>query len=709
MSIIQTIRDKAAWIIIGAIALALIAFIVQDAFSGRSGGLFSGQSTTLGKINGTKVEVTEFESRLNAAEANYAQAGQPVDEQFRQQIRESLWNEYVEKAVLDKEMDKLGFVISDKEKGDILYGPNPPQQLRQQFTNPETGVYDAQAAYQAIRGLKKKSPEYNNFWGEFVPALEKQRAREKFVGMISKSYYVPKWLIEKRNANNSQVASISYVSVPYTSIPDSTIKITDDEIRKYIQDRKKAFEQEQVRGIEYVLFDAAPSAADSAAVREHVEKLKDSFATATDIKGFLLRENSQTPYYESNISRKEIRIANIDTIVKTPVGGVYGPYLDGGSYTLARMVSVKQWPDTVKVRHILVATHQRDQRTGELTPVRYDTTAKRIVDSVELAIKGGANFDTLCLKYSDDGTKSTGGVYDGVVTGRMTTAFNDFIFGNPVGSKGVVKTEYGYHYVEVLTHKGSSPAYNIAYFSEPVYPSDLTTNTAQQAAASFAAESRNRQQFEDNVKKKNLTKFNAYDVAPLANSIPGVGVNRELVRWMYNEAKVGDVATQPFFIGDKYIVPVLVNAYEKGLMPVEKARPLVEYKIRNEKKAQQIAQKVGNAPASLDAVAKATNQPVQQLDSVQFAMGYIPAVGNELKLIGASFNKNYQAKVSDPITGESGVYYIKVNNISALPNAPLDIKLQQQMAAQQIQRSSYLIIETLKKTADIKDNRYKFY
>jgi peptidyl-prolyl cis-trans isomerase D len=708
MSIIQTIRDKAAWIIIAAIALALIAFIVQDALQGGGGGLFSGRSSTIGKINGTKVDVAEFDKRLTAAEKNYASNGQPVDEQMRQQIRESLWNEYVENAVLDKEFDKLGFIITDKETADILYGPNPPQQLRQQFTDPNTQAYDFNAAHQAIKGLKKNSSQYINFWEEFVPALQKQRIREKFMGMIANSYYVPKWLVEKRNADNSQLASISYVNIPYTSIPDSTITVSDDEVRQYVEEHKEAFKQEKVRGIEYVAFNAAPSAADTAAVREQQEKLKDSFATTTDIKAFLLRENSQTPYYESNISRKEIKIQNIDSIVKTPVGGVYGPYLDGGSFALAKIVDVKQWPDTVKLRHILVSTHQRDQRSGELSPVRYDTTAKRIIDSVEQAIKGGANFDTLCAKYSDDGNKDKGGVYEDVVTGRMTPAFNDFIFGKPVGSKGIVKTEYGYHYVEILSQKGSSPAYNIAYFSQPIYPSDQTTNTAQQQASAFASESRNRKQFEENVKKQNLTKFNAYDIKPLDNTIPGVGVNRELVRWMYNDAELGDVAPQPFFVGDKYIVPVLVNAYEKGTMPVERARPLVEYKIRNQKKAQQIVQKVGT-PASLDAVSKATNQPVQQLDSVMFSAVYIPNVGNELKVIGASFNKNYQAKVSDPIFGEIGVFYVKVNNITAMPNPGLDVKQQQQAMAQQARMSGYLIIETLKKSANITDNRYKFY
>jgi peptidyl-prolyl cis-trans isomerase D len=178
---------------------------------------------------------------------------------------------------------------------------------------------------------------------------------------------------------------------------------------------------------------------------------------------------------------------------------------------------------------------------------------------------------------------------------------------------------------------------------------------------------------------------------------------------MYKDAKLGDVAPSPFFIGDKYIVAVLVNAYEKGTMPVERARPLVEFRIRNEKKAQQIIQKAGN-PATLDAVSKAVGQPVQQLDSVLFSAAYVPAVGNELKLIGASFNKNNQTKVSAPIIGEVGVFYIKVNNITALPNAAIDVKqLQEQARTQQSRMGGYMLMETLKKTADIVDNRYKFY
>ena len=163
MSIIQNIRDKAAWIVSGAIALALIAFIAQDAFQGGGRGIFSGNSTTLGKVNGKKIDAQPFEERVKMMEEQYRNANYPVNDMMRQQIRDGIWNETVEDIILAKEYDKLGLTISDKELTDMLYGPNPPQQLQQQFTDPNTGVYNADAAYQAIKSLKKGTPQHASF------------------------------------------------------------------------------------------------------------------------------------------------------------------------------------------------------------------------------------------------------------------------------------------------------------------------------------------------------------------------------------------------------------------------------------------------------------------------------------------------------------------------------------------------------------------
>jgi peptidyl-prolyl cis-trans isomerase D len=711
MSVIQKIRDKAAWIIIGAIALALIAFIVQDALQGGSRGLFSGSSTVLGKVNGTKIDIREFEQRYKMAEENYRAQNYPVNDQLRNQIRESLWNEYVEEALMGDEYDKLGIAISDKELGDILYGANPPQMLRQQFTD-STGVYNAAMAYQAIRSLKKNSPQYNSFWGEFVPSLEKGRAREKFSALVGKSFYVPKWLVEKNNAENSQRSSISYVNIPYSTISDSAVKVTDEDVKQYIDARKEMYKQENERGIVYVTFDASPSKADSQAVYNQVATQKDALAaavTTTDVQNLLANNSSETPFFDGYVLGSKMQVTNADTLRKLADGAVFGPYLDGPNYTMAKMVGRRSMPDSVKCRHILIKIADQQGQT------RTDSAAKKLIDSIENAIKGGASFDSMVVKYSDDaGSKDKQGEYEftSMQFSNLSKEFAETIFYGNTGDKKVVKVENasysGYHYIEVLSQKKIETAYKIAYLSRAIVPSDETINGASGLAAQFAAESRSLTAFNDNANKRKLNKFPT-EVKEADFMIMGLGEARELIRWAFNDAKKGQVAEHPFLVGDKYVVAAVTQEYKKGTMSVEKARPMVEYKVRNLKKAEQIIKKIGNA-STLEAVAQANGQSVLQADSLAFNSTFIPNVGNELKVLGASFNKDYQTKISGPIKGEIGVFVIKVNNISAVPNPNFDAKQQQMAAQQQLgAMTGYRAIEFLKKSADIKDYRIKFF
>jgi peptidyl-prolyl cis-trans isomerase D len=710
MSIIQRIRDKAAWIIIAAIALALIAFIVQDAFQGGGRGLFSGNSTTLGKVNGKKISYITFEERVKAMEEQYRNANYPVNEMMRQQIRDGIWNEYVDDIIYEKKFEELGMTITDAESRDILYGPNPPQQLQQQFTDPKTGVYDAQAAFQAIKGLKKGTAQYENFHGQFVPALEKGRLREKYTALLTNSVYVPKWMINKMNQDNNQTASISYVNVPYSTISDSSAKVSDQEISQYVNERKEAFKQEESRTIEYVLFDAGPNKADSTAAYEQVNNLKNEFTTTPDVSAFLLRNSSETPYFDGYVLKSKLQMANADTIRSLAEGQVFGPYLDGGNYAVAKMISKRVLPDSVKVRHILIKV--ADQQSGQ---IRTDSAAKKLIDSIVTAINAGTSFDTMVVKLSEDeGSKGTGGVYDFGSTqfSTLSREFAETAFYGKAGDKKTVRTENnmytGYHYIEVVSQKNFEEAYKVAYFSKAIVPSDMTANTANGLASQFAAESRNRKQLDENARKKNINKFLAADIKPLDYTILGIGDSRELVRWIY-EAKQGDVSDKPFLVGDKYVVPSLVAIYEEGTMSPDKARPLVEFRIRNNKKAEQIEKKIG-AATTLEAVAQATSQTVGKADSVLFGSANIPNIGQEYKVVGAAFNKVNQSKISTPIRGELGVFVIKTNSIGSLPASGLDAG-QQQKFMQQQQRSfaSRILPEIIRSQADIKDERVKFF
>ncbi len=704
MSLIQRIRDKAAWLIIGAIALAMIGFIVTDAFQQR--GRSNSGKTTYGKVDGEKIDYVEFQKRVKTQEDQYAAAGYPMSDALHQSVQNSLWEQTVEEIVLDKQYSKLGIEISDKEIGDLLYGPNPPEELKRQFVSPETGQYDAMAAHNAIRGLKKGSVQYNSFWGEFVPALKKNRQREKYTSLLANSVYVPKWMVEKFNSDNSLIASMSYVLTPYTSIPDSSVKVTDEDINAFTATRKDQYKQENSRGIAYVLFSYAPSAEDSAEVIQKLNNLKSEFSSTEDITGFLARSASEIPYYNAFLGKSRLQLPNIDSIVKTPVGGIYGPYLDQNNYVLARIVGQRQMPDTVKVRHILIATQQQNPQTGQAMRLRDDSTAKKIVDSVQDAIRKGTSFDTLLLKYSDDpGSKDKGGVYDSIPSGKMVPEFNDFIFTNPPGSKGIVKTDFGYHYIEVLNHKGNDPGYKIAYLALPIIASQATESNANGQASQFAGESRTAKKFDENVTRLGLQKYFADNVRPADASIPNIGSNRSFVKWI-NEADLGDVS-EPIAVEDKYVVAVVTEINKEGVMTANKARPLVEVLVRNQKKAEQVIKKIGNA-STLEAVAAATKQVVQKADSVEFGQAMIPNVGREFEVVGAAFNKQWQGKITPPIEGTQGVFVVKPEGISAKPNPASNIEQQRIMLGDQLKSMAPRAIESLKKSATVKDYRGEF-
>src|SRR5688572_14567985 len=465
MSVIQKIQDKYAKLMAVIIAVALLTFVVMLAFE-NGGTLFQGgPSTTVGVVNGKKIDALSFEKAIEQSEARLQQQGYPAS-MARQQAIETAWGQEKDRIVMSSEFDKLGMRIEKKEMGDILYGENAPQDLKQQFTDPQTGVYNAQLAKQQIDQMlksKQTPPEQKEQFNNYINQLEFMRMNEKYNSLLSNSSNFPKWLIEKQNADNSQMASISLVREFYTSIPDSAVKISDKEIEEYISKHKEEFKQEETRSIAYATFSALPTAADTAAMRERIQGLKAELDSTKDLQQFLESQGVRT-YYNSYINGKNIQIAAKDSIFKIPVGSVYGPYIDGGSFSLAKLVGVRTQPDTVNVRHILVATTQRDPQSGQSMPIRDTASAKKLIDSIQTAIHNGSNFDTLVAKLSDDpGSKEKGGVYENITAGGMVPEFNDFIFGNSTGTKGVVKTDYGYHYIEILSQKGGSAAYKIAY------------------------------------------------------------------------------------------------------------------------------------------------------------------------------------------------------------------------------------------------------
>ena len=704
MSIIQQLREKyAAWGI-AAIVVSLIAFIATDAFQRSGSGSQVNNSDAVAEVNGTKISNQELLVKTDQQKKMYEAQGRRLDDQANQQVSADVFRSLIEGTLVNQEIEKLGLTVTDKEFNDMLFGANPPADLKQAFTDPATGQYNAAMAKQQIGQMKKQKGEQRQQIEDYFASLIENKKRQKYIGMIQNSSYVPKWMAEKTIADNNSIASLSFVTVPYASIADSTVKVSDEQINEYVQQHKNEFKlEEAVRSIAYVSFDVLPSASDSAEVLNDVSSQKAEFATTTDPAAFVTRSGSTLPFYDGYNSRERIQIPQKDSIIGAGVGTVYGPYLDGSNYVISRVVDMKVLPDSAKVRHILISLNDEKGQ-----PIMDDSTAKKRADSIKTAIDGGADFAALVTQYStDQGSKEKGGVYDFFPQGQMVPEFNDFAFQQPKGKTGVVKTQFGYHIIEVLDQKNPNPAYKIAYVSKPIIASSQTISAAVSKANIFYGEARkDLKAFDDAVKKNNYNKLVATEIHENDFQVQGIGVERNLVRSIY-EKKPGEVL-EPEEVNNRYVVVAITGAEEKGLPSAAKVRPMVENIVRNQLKAKQIIAKLGT-PSSLEAVATANGTTVQRADSIMFASPMLPNVGMELKVGGAAFNKANLNKVSAPIAGNSGVFVIKVDAIGAKPDPSTTVdQVRKQIESQLKQSSVYTSISALRSAAKVTDNRSKF-
>jgi peptidyl-prolyl cis-trans isomerase D len=693
MSIIQNIRERGTWIIFIIIVIALVAFILQDGVGRQNGS----NTSSLGTVNGEEIKKVEFEEKVEIQVQNYASQGIK-----REQIIGFLWNQEVDLLLFKTEQEKLGITVGNKELNDVLFGNESP--FRQEFTDRATGEFKVNDARQAIAQLKKsKNADQINQIEKFyiAPSIE-NRQRSKYQALVIKGIQIPKWLADKEFTETNAISNISYVSVPYNSIIDSSIKVSNDEVSTYLKENAAAYQVDETsRNISFVVFSAAPSSVDSANVYNQVASLKEDFKNASDVASYLNKVGTENIFYNSYLSKNRIQVPQKDAILSLPVGGVFGPYIDGRNFTIAKVVGTTQWPDSTSVRHILIAT--TNPQNGQ--QIKDDSVAKKLADSISIAIRGGASFDALCQQYSDDqGSKPTGGIIEMFPQAQMTPAFNDFSFANPVGTKQVVKTEFGYHYTEILKQTPKVASYKIAYLSKPLLPSTETINAASTAAALFATSSTDLKSFNANAVKANKQALPATNIKENDFSIQGIGDSRAMVRWVY-EKSVNDIS-EPFEVEDNYLVAIITSEDKKGLMGVDAARPQVEGIIRDEKKATIIKTTLkGN---SLESYASAGKTIVQKLDSIGYVFSMLSNVGNEPKVVGAAFNKALLNKVSEPIAGNTGVFVLSVNALGAKPaqQDPLSYKDE---TLQRLRNVMFRTNVALRKAASIKDNRSKVY
>lgn len=710
---------KYIWVVVVLMALALAGIVIQDMVSGR-GALFGGTPTTLGKVNGTKIDYNDF---ARTEDLLYSNSNSDVYAR-----RNQLWNYYVEDILVRDEAEDLGLGVSKTELLDLQFGANPSPIIRQRFADPNNpGVIDVKqlSFYKQIIEENRIqeavqsgqiAPTFSAFWANQENEIIKERLQSKLAAMVSKALYTPSWQLEMNFKEQNERVDLAYVRAAFDEIDNSDVSLSDSDYEAYLKENEARFKQkEETRRVEYVVFDVLPTKEDSLKNRNVIDSLLSEFQSTKEDSAFVLRYNGayDNAYYKKSdlttvITNTEVR----DTLFQLPVGTVYGPYIDNNAYHSVKVIDRKIVPDSVKARHILLPA----------TDMNTLVAAQTRIDSLKGLIEAGTQtFDSLARAFGTDATKLEGGDLGYLAAGGTVKPFNDLIFyeAEP-GKLYTVVTQFGVHLVEVTDRKyiNNNAGVKLAILSESIVPSEGTQNGVYERVQEMVEKYRSLDKLEAAVKKdpslstevSPLFKKNDFTLGTL-----GTGqTSRDIIRWAF-DAKKGVVSPEVYSYQDevelytnKYIIVGLKNIQKAGLPSVESIKADIEQLVINHKKAEILTQRMKGK--QLEALANDFSTTIDTAQNISFSTATLPNVGAEPKVVAEAFAMA-QGSVSQPITGASGVFVVKLlaKREAGAPN-PADLMPTNNIALGSMRSMVQArLLETIKSEAKIKDYRFTFF
>jgi peptidyl-prolyl cis-trans isomerase D len=707
MALINTIREKSGWAV-GTVAVGMLLFIVGGDLVGGKSKLFGGNDTVVGEVAGHKVELNDYNAALEQAkQAFVAQQQRQPDDQAMGYLRDQAWNQTLYKLAFQPEWEKLGLTVSDDELVDMVQGDNVAPGIRQAFTNKATGQFDRTRLIEYLKNLDKLPAENQAAWHNFEAGLPAERLANKYNALLKNSVYVTTAEAKRFNDNQTTKATVKYLFVPYGSISDSAVKVTDAQLQAFLDKNKSKYKVEAGRSIEYITVPVVASKADSANVKASMAELATQFASAP-VDSLFVSANSEQPYNKSFRSPADLP-EQLRKQLPLVQGKIYGPYAEAGTSTLYKVTGVSTGKQlAARASHILIKP--------EGTTPEAKAAAKAKAQDILNKIKNGADFAAMARQFGTDGTKEQGGDLGWFGQGRMVPEFEKAIFAAtaPGLLPNVVETSFGYHIIKV-TAVPTKQTYQVAEVKKTITPSEATYDAANTRANEIRAKITDLANFRTELAKdKTLQKQEAKNLDANANAINGLQNAREVVRWAFGHgpngttSKVGDVS-DVFTVGDQFVIAALTDERAKGTATVANLRPELSALVRNEEKAKLIMAKLPKTGTLEEMAAK--YGPTAQIGTapdVMLGQGSLANVGFEPLAVGKSFALK-PGQHSAPLQGEQGV--LVVEPVSLTPAAAaVDLKtVRTQLALQRAQQQDGKIYEAIKAHANVKDNRAKFF
>jgi peptidyl-prolyl cis-trans isomerase D len=705
MATLQNIRNRGSLMIAIVIGLALGAFILGDMLTSGSK-LMRPSQMKIAEINGESVQYPEFQKKVEALSEIYKMNSQQtqIDENTWEQIRDQVWQGYLQENIIDKAAGKLGITVSSEELFDLVQGNNPDPIIQQLFKDQKTGQVNKSAIIQFLKSLETNvTPERKTYWLYIENQIKENKLRSKYNNLVSKGLYVTSDEAKKSLEGKNKNANFQYVVLNYSTVADADVKLSDSELKEYFNNHKDEYKQEKTRKIEYITFDVVPSAGDNAATQKWVTDIKTEFATVQDNKQFI-NVNSETRFDPSFSKKEELSPAMGEWAFAAQQGDIYGPYFENNAYKLAKIDQFKMLPDSVQASHILI----NPQTVGSVPK------AEALVDSIKKLIDRGGDFASLAMKYSEDkGSAIKGGDLGWFKRKQMVPEFEEAAFADEINQLTIARTQFGIHLIKTTKKGKETNRVRIAILSRNVEPSTETYQKKYAETSKFASENPTSESFNKSVLAQKLDKKMA-TLKENDRTIPGLDSSRPLVRAAFLAEKgkilVSNEGSSIFEFGNKFVISVLTEATEEGASTFEDAKTRVDLAVRKEKKAQILIAKMKDASAgqsSLEGVASKLSTVVKDASGLNFETYSIPSVGFEPAVVGTVANLA-ENKISPPIEGNNGVYLAKITSITK--NADTNVKGEKTRLAQALNyRAGSQVFESLKKMVVIEDRRSKFY
>lgn len=727
MATLERIRQRSGFLLI-VIGLAMLAFILTDLFSSGNS-MFRGDINIVGEVNGVEIDVREFTQRMDQRQTLLQrQNPQQFSGISRTVLADQMWREFQEEVLLESNYDNLGLAVNNEELFRRITS-NPQVRSQAGFQDQVTGQFSPAAVRNYISQIKQNvnndpqaAAAYEQ-WINFENGTREDALRNKYLYAVRKGIYMPTSLAQADYKRRNELTTLQYIGLEFNSIADSTISVEESDLKRYYSEHKSEYTSEESKSIAFVSFNVEASQGDRNALKDELksylsEQVINTRGKVDTLPSFYNTENDSTyavgrsdlPVQGSYFTKEELGEPLDSILMEKEVGYIHGPYEENSTYVLAKISDIINKPDSVKARHILIS--YQGAANGQSQATRAPQEAKVLADSLLAIVKeDSTQFGAIAQANSDDpGSGAKGGALGWFKPGAMVPEFNDFCFYKEKGTIGMAYSQFGIHIIHIQDQMGANKAIKLTKIARVIEASDATRDSIYDLASNFAAKANDTTDFATSAINNGYNPRPAAEITPMQESILGIGNNREIVRWMYNEeTELGDIQ---LFNQDNnaFVVVQVTGAAPEGIAPLEDVKDDVRDAVIAEKKAAQLTKRMEEAMAAngeIEAVAGALSLSVKN-QGMNFATSNLQGYGSEPVVIGRASSLEI-GQTAGPIVGDRGVYLIKVS--ARNPAAELQSYESEQIRIETniANEAPTKVLESLKNSAKVVDNRRKFF